>query len=267
MTQEFLVLRPLLASLSLVAGAAHAGEPPPTTTTTTTTTTTAAAPPTAATSTGHEGLPAGTAAPTFLLPIVNDFTPPVVGTGLLAAKRATWGPAKWTGEKPDEAKKLVVMSFFATYCEPCKKEMPELARLYDAYKDQGLGVMLVSIDKPDEVDEGGKKHDRKRDEIVALAQQNNVHFPVVHDRFQIVARKYGAERLPYMLMLDTAGAVKVVHVGYTDDVKANLDSEVRQQLGLPPLPPPPAVKTDKADKGGKNGEGSKKASSSTKPKG
>lgn len=216
------MLRRLLVLLALVAGSAEAGE---------------AATPTT------DGLAPGTLAPTFLLPIVNDFTPPApaAGNGLLASKRATWGPAKWTGDKPDEARKLVLMSFFATYCEPCKKEMPELARLYDAYKDQGLGVLLVSIDKPEEVDDGGKKRDRKRDEIVALAQQNNVRFPVVHDRFQIVARKYGAERLPYMLMLDGAGTVKVVHVGYTEELKANLEAEVRQHLGLPPLPAPGAV--------------------------
>ena len=127
------------------------------------------------------------------------------------------------------------MSFFATYCEPCKKEMPELSRLYDTYKDQGLGVMLVSIDKGDE----------QRQTIIDLAKENKVAFPVMHDRYQVVARRYAAERLPYMLMLDPTGTVKVVHVGYTEDLKANLENEVRGHLGLEPLPPaaPPAQET------------------------
>lgn len=193
---------------------------------------------------GAEGLAVGTNAPQFMLPVVNDFQPPKVATGPLASKSVKWGPAKWTGDKPDEAKKLVIMSFFATYCDPCKKEMPELARIYDVYKDQGLGVMLVSIDKGDE----------QRDEIVNLAKTSNVHFPVVHDRFQVVARRYAAERLPYMLMLDPAGNVKVVHVGYTEEIKANLENEVRGQLGLPPLeakvePAKEAPKAPKAPKG------------------
>ncbi len=175
------------------------------------------------------GLAVGTAAPQFMLPVVNDFVPAKVATGPLASKTVKWGPAKWTGEKPDENKKLVIMSFFATYCEPCKKEMPELARLFDTYKDQGLGVMLVSIDKGDE----------QRDEIIQLAKTNQVKFPVVHDRFQVVARRYSAERLPYMLMLDPTGNVKVVHTGYTEELKANLENEVRGHLGLAPLPPPP----------------------------
>jgi thiol-disulfide isomerase/thioredoxin len=172
-----------------------------------------------------EGLAVGTSAPQFMLPVVNGFKPAKMPTGPLASKSVKWGPAKWTGDRPDEQKKIVIMSFFATYCDPCKKEMPELARIYDHYKDQGLGVMLVSIDKGDE----------QRDEIISLAKNNNVHFPVVHDRFQVVARRYSAERLPYMLMLDPAGNVKVVHVGYTEDLKANLENEVRGQLGLPPL--------------------------------
>lgn len=166
---------------------------------------------------GSEGLKAGTPAPQFMLPVVNDFT---------GGKK--WGPAKWTtGAPPADVKKMVIMSFFATYCEPCKKEMPELARIYEKYKGDGLGVMLVSIDKGDE----------QKQQIIDLAKQNAVTFPVMHDRFQVVARRYAAERLPYMLMLDTAGNVTKVHIGYTDEVKANLENEVRAGLGMAPLPP------------------------------
>jgi thiol-disulfide isomerase/thioredoxin len=172
-----------------------------------------------------EGLKPGVSAPQFMLPVVNDFKD---------GKR--WGPAKWTGTSPapDVPKKLVIMSFFATYCEPCKKEMPELARIYEAYKDQGLGVMLVSIDKGD----------AEKQTIIDLAAKNKVTFPVMHDRFQVVARRYSAERLPYMLMLDGSGTVKTVHVGYTDEVKANLENEVRAGLGLPPMAAATATQTD-----------------------
>jgi thiol-disulfide isomerase/thioredoxin len=202
-----LVLRSLFASVVLVvAGVARAGDAP----------------------VGADGLAPGTAAPQFQLPVVNDFVPPKQPTGPLAPRSLKWGPSRWTGDKADDAKKLVVMSFFATYCEPCKKEMPELARLYETYKDQGLGVMSVSIDKGDE----------QKDEILAIAKASGVRFPVLHDRFQVVARRYGAERLPYMLLLDAAGVVKVVHIGYTEELKAGLEGELRQHLGLAPLPPP-----------------------------
>jgi len=224
------MMRPALVLVCLIAlatSSARAGDPPA----------------------GGDGLKPGTPAPTFTLPVVNDFVPPIVPTGPLAPKQTKWGPARWTGEKPDEQKKLVIMSFFATYCEPCKKEMPELSRLYDAYKDKGLGVMLVSIDKGDE----------QRQTIIDLAKENKVAFPVMHDRYQVVARRYAAERLPYMLMLDPTGTVKVVHVGYTEDLKANLENEVRGHLGLEPLPPPAPPAPDKADKAPPSRKGTEKA--------
>src|SRR5688572_17848801 len=151
-----------------------------------------------------------------MLPVINEVT------GADGKKVSKWGPAKWTGTGAAEQKKLVILSFFATYCEPCKKEIPELSRLYDTYKDQGLGVMLVSIDKGDE----------QKQQIIDLATASNVKFPVMHDRFQVVARRYSAERLPYMLMLDPSGNVKTVHIGYTEEAKAGLEAEVRAGLGL-----------------------------------
>lgn len=185
-----------------------------------------------------DGLPPGTPAPQFKLPVVNEFSA-VLKVGEAAKPVKKWGPADWSGPAPTETKKLVIMSFFATYCDPCKKEMPELARLYDTYKDQGLGVMLVSIDKGDE----------QKQEILDLAAKSAVKFPVMHDRFQVVARRYSAERLPYMLMLDASGTIRTVHVGYTEALKANLENEVRAGLGLEALPPPAKEAEAKPAKG------------------
>lgn len=152
----------------------------------------------------------GKAPPRFMLPVIHGS----------AEKR--FGPALWTGNKAKQPKKWVLLSFFATYCAPCQKEMPELERLYKAYEDQGLGVMLVSIDK-------------KKEEVVDIARKHEVSFPVLHDRFNVVARRYDAERLPYLLMLDEAGVVQKVHQGYSEEVKGILEAEVREGLGLPPL--------------------------------
>jgi thiol-disulfide isomerase/thioredoxin len=193
------------------------------------------------------GLAVGTnvvPAKSFLLPVVNNWN-----------DTRKWGPKKWVGDgaNADEKKKLVVVSFFATWCEPCKKEMPELVRLYNTYKDEGLGVMLVSIDDRD-----------KTPEVVKLTETNEVKFPVLHDRYKIVQRRWEAKRLPYLLMLGPDGNVKVVHVGYTDEVKANLENEVRANLGLPALAAETqAPEADKAEDD-KNAKKSKKSKKSKK---
>jgi thiol-disulfide isomerase/thioredoxin len=167
------------------------------------------------------GLSVGEQMPRFNITVVNE--------GFTAAKK--WGPNKWVGETNE--KKLVVMSFFSIYCEPCKKEIPELVRMNEKYADQGLGVMLVAIDKePEELPQ-----------VQQIARDNKVTFPVVHDKYNMVARRYRLKRIPYMLMLGTDGTVKAVHVGYTEELKANLENEIRSHLGLAPLPAtaPPAV--------------------------
>lgn len=154
------------------------------------------------------GLKVGKRAPRFKLPVVNSFK----------ETANKWGPKKF------EDKKIILMSFFATYCEPCKKEMPELVRLHEKYKDDGLGVMLVSIDESD-----------KAGEVVALAEENKVTFPVVHDRFQVVAKTYNAKKLPYLLMLTPKREIKSVHIGYDDKVQSGLENEVRKALGMKKL--------------------------------
>jgi thiol-disulfide isomerase/thioredoxin len=192
-----------------------------------------------------EGLPKGTQAPNFRLPVVNEMATEQFGKW--------FGPAKWIGSSPKDPKKLVLMSFFATYCVPCKKEMPELVRLFKTYETQGLGVTLVSIDKSLE----------KRKVVEELAKENQVTFPVLHDRFGVVGRRYKAERLPYVLFLDQQGVIQKVHIGYTEEMKAALENEVRAGLGLEPLavvkdaPAKEAPKSKSKKKRGKKKRGKK----------
>jgi len=174
------------------------------------------------------GLSVGEQMPRFNITVVNE--------GFTGAKK--WGPNKWVGETNE--KKLVVMSFFSIYCEPCKKEIPELVKLNEKYADQGLGVMLVAIDKePNELPQ-----------VQQIARDNKVTFPVVHDKYNMVARRYRLKRIPYMLMIGQDGAVKAVHVGYTEELKAGLEAEVRQHLGLPAEAPAP-VETAPSARDGK----------------
>ena len=101
-------------------------------------------------------LPVGARAEQFTLKVVNVEK---VDKRILALGHLV-------GEGAKEPKKLVVLSFFATYCEPCKKELPFLEELYKRYSDQGLGVLVVSIDKDKDVPGGAAKA------VGALAEQH-----------------------------------------------------------------------------------------------
>jgi cytochrome c biogenesis protein CcmG, thiol:disulfide interchange protein DsbE len=137
---------------------------------------------------------------------------------------------KYYGPEAKEQKKAIILSFFATYCEPCKKEMPYLAALYDTYKDKGLQILSISIDKEND----------KVDFAKNLAKEKNVKFPVLTDRFNIVAKRYFIAKLPCVYVINGEGRVTQVHIGYTGDVTKSLHDEVRKLVGEPeggPVPP------------------------------
>jgi thiol-disulfide isomerase/thioredoxin len=160
---------------------------------------------------GKDSLSVGEAVPQFTLKAINA---DVAGSNYVSLDNYVGAGAK-------TPKKAIVVSFFATYCEPCKREMPYLAALRRAYLADGLEVVLVSIDKDNQqVDEAGK-----------LAIAANVDFPVLTDRFNIVARRYFVEKLPCVYVIDGAGKVAAVNTGYAEDDSKKLLDLVRLQLG------------------------------------
>ena len=163
----------------------------------------------------------GERVPGFSLKVVNDKD---AGTNFV-------GLDDFVGDSPEAPKKAVLMSFFATYCKPCIKEMPFLAALHETYKDKGLQILSITIDK--EAD--------KVEEAKALASKAGIKFPLLTDRFNIVARRYFIEKLPCVYILDAQGKVQLVKVGYDDDVSRFLLDAVRGQLGEPTSDPVPAT--------------------------
>jgi alkyl hydroperoxide reductase subunit AhpC len=139
------------------------------------------------------------------------------------------GITSFVGPDADKPKKAVLLSFFATYCEPCKKEMPFLAALYDEYRDKGLMVFLISIDKEAE----------KIDEAKTLAEEAHIKFPVLSDRFNIVAKRYYIEKLPCVYLVNAEGKVAMVNVGYDDDISKVLLDNIRTAIGEPTTEPIP----------------------------
>src|SRR5262245_3416039 len=165
---------------------------------------------------------------------------------------------KYYGAEAKEQKKAIILTFFATYCEPCKREMPFLAAMYDAYKDKGLQILSVSIDKEND------KVDFAKD----LAKQNNVHFPVLTDRFNIVAKRYFISKLPCVYVINGEGKVSQVNIGYSGDVTKGLLEMIKGLIGESGNPTPDSVaKFLTADHGGGGGHGAPAEATATADKG
>jgi peroxiredoxin len=95
----------------------------------------------------------------------------------------------------DHAGRYILLNFWATWCEPCKKEMPELESLYEDLKAHNVVVIAVSMEEtPDKV---GK-----------FLEKNPYQFPVLADPDGKVARLYGVDSIPLTYLITPLGAIE-----------------------------------------------------------
>lgn len=140
---------------------------------------------------------------------------------------------QYVGEEADDPQaRVVLLSFFASWCAPCQRELPFLVQLDRDYREQGLRVVSVSVDE----DEAGVEAARR------LAAAAGVRHPVLSDRFRVLARRYLGEQapLPSVFLIGRGGDVLLLEKGYARDASAFLLGEVRAALGLPRVAPTPA---------------------------
>lgn len=149
----------------------------------------------AATAFAEDGVAPGKPAPAFSLKTMNP----------LKSQRRTVALRSLVGEGAEEPKKAVLLSFAASYCEPCKKEIKDLSVIEPELRKKGILTAVVVIDK-----EEAKIAEMKK----LLVDEMALELPVLSDKFAIVARRYGAEKLPYVVLIDASGVVRWVHAGY-----------------------------------------------------
>ncbi len=97
--------------------------------------------------------------------------------------------------------KIVLINFWATWCQPCVREMPSIERLYQKYKARGFEIVAVSLDQSD------------HDEVRAFAEKLNLTFPIVLDPEHKVKALYKVRGLPTTYLVDKKGQVAGYGVG------------------------------------------------------
>lgn len=127
---------------------------------------------------------------------------------------------------------VVVLNIWATWCEPCRDEIPSLQRLQQAYGDKGLKLVAVSID--DYVSE---------DSIRAYAKNFGVTFEVLHDPTHAIEKAYQTTGYPETFVIGPEGTIRKKWIGPDDWSSLGNRALVAQLLGLET--PRPALTGDR----------------------
>lgn len=112
---------------------------------------------------------------------------------------------------------VVMINFWATWCGPCRQEMPLLDELYGRYERVGFELLGVNID-----DDSGKAMD--------MIAELGVRFPVLFDADKSVSERYEVETMPVTILVDRNGTVRHVHQGYKPGYEDKYLTEIRALL-------------------------------------
>ena len=96
---------------------------------------------------------------------------------------------------------VVLVNFWATWCAPCRDEIPDIQATYEAYQDDGFVVLGVNVEE-------------SRQQVEPFVTALGMTYPVLLDETGQVLKMYRAIGLPMSVILDRDGVIQVRHIGY-----------------------------------------------------
>ena len=112
---------------------------------------------------------------------------------------------------------VVMINFWATWCGPCRQEMPLLDELYVRYQRVGFNLLGVNID-----DDTGR--------AMKMIDELGVTFPVLFDSRKEVSKLYHVAAMPVTLLVDREGRIRYVHHGYQAGYEDKYLDQIRSLL-------------------------------------
>ena len=114
----------------------------------------------------------------------------------------------------------VLVDFWATYCKPCKKELPYLEALYKEYGAKGFTVVAISIDDA-----------RNVSKVKPFVESSRYTFPVLLDTNGDVKRRFEVSYMPTLFILDKNGKKFYSHIGYVPGDEKAAHDKVAELMG------------------------------------
>lgn len=117
---------------------------------------------------------------------------------------------------------VVVLSFWMTWCAPCKQEMPFLKQFAETYKDKGLQIWSITADSPSDMPK-----------VRSITQHYKLTHPVLLDQDSRVNGMLNPRSdYPLTIVIDKAGKIAWVHIGYQPGEEKLLEEQIKKALGI-----------------------------------
>ena len=150
----------------------------------------------------------------------------IASAGVVAALPPVGKPAPDFAAKSDSGRnvrlselrgQVVLINFWASWCSPCRQELPLLSKIYSQYRGAGFALLAVNVD------------DNRKD-AESMLKRLDLKFPTLFDGNKKVAKLYGVDTMPATLVIDRDGRVRYVHRGYYDGYERKYEQQVRELL-------------------------------------
>ena len=110
---------------------------------------------------------------------------------------------------------VVLLNFWASWCGPCRQEMPELDALHQKYEELGFTVFGVNVEQ-----------DRKMAD--KILRDIPVSFPILFDDQNAVSELYDVDAMPVTVLVDRNGDIRFMHRGYKPGYEIEYEAQVRE---------------------------------------
>jgi len=115
---------------------------------------------------------------------------------------------------------VVLLNFWASWCDPCKQEMPEFEKIHQKYHDRGFQVVGINIDK-------------KKENAQMFADYFHVNYPVLLDPESATIQRYLGRSMPTSYIIDRTGRVREVIFGFNRAKLPKIEETIGRLLDEP----------------------------------